>query len=329
MTPERNLDVLSASPLFRSVDLAVLEKELDGSRALDIPAGEVLLDPGVGNEDIYIVLDGELLVCLEPRLNHPLACLKEGDCVGELSIIDARPPSAYVLAAVDCRLLAIPKEVLWQMLAKQQAMALNLLHILTRRIRENNAILLSSLELQREYRNRAETDPVTGLHNRNWLNDVYPKQIELSERIGQRVSLLLLDIDHFKRVNDAHGHLTGDEALRHIGQLVRRNLRSTDLCARFGGEEITVLMPATDALQARQMADRLRGIIAATPLVLDDGSPLSLTVSGGIVEWQPGLSFEALVRAADQAMYRAKAAGRNRIEQSRLGTAFELKEAPV
>ena len=314
----RILALLPAAKLFHTVALDAITQELAESRPLSAEAGQVVLDPKHGNSDIFIVLSGELLVCLEPRVVNPLARMGPGDCVGELSIIDAALPSAYVVAAVRTELLAIAKPVLWRMMAAQQVMALNLLHVLSRRIRENNVVLLGSLEIQREYRNKAETDALTGLHNRHWFTDVFPKQLELCERTGQHAALLMVDIDHFKRVNDTYGHLVGDDALRHIGLLLRRNLRGTDLCARFGGEEMVVLMPGTDIHQARLTAERLRENIANATLQLSDGRTLSLTVSGGIAQWQPGMAVDALIRDADEALYRAKTAGRNQIALGRL-----------
>jgi diguanylate cyclase (GGDEF)-like protein len=310
--------VLSKSALFADVDLSVIDAELSESRRLCVEGGQVLLDPTQVNADIFVVLSGELLVCLEPRMLKPLVRLGVGDCVGELSIIDAAPPSAFVVAAVETELLAISKPMLWRMLELQQNMALNLLRVLSRRIRENNVVLLGSLVLQREYRNKAETDALTGLHNRAWFEEIFPKQLELCERTGQHASLLMLDIDHFKRVNDEYGHQSGDQALRHLGLLLQKNLRATDLCARYGGEEMIVLMPGTEIAQAKLTADRLRESLAASPVVLQDGRLLKLQVSGGLSQWQPGVALEDLVRAADLALYRAKEGGRNRITVSLL-----------
>ncbi|MFZ2309286.1 MAG: GGDEF domain-containing protein [Rhodoferax sp.] len=321
---DRVPSLLANSRLFKGVDLATMDAELRESRLLSIDPGQVLLDPKHLNTHIYIVLHGELLVCLEPKITNPLVRLGVGDCVGELSIIDASAPSAYVVAAVQTQLLSITKPVLWRMLALQQTMALNLLHVLAHRIRENNVVLLGSLELQRQYRNKAETDALTGLHNRAWFEEVFPKQLELCERTGQHASLLMVDIDHFKKVNDEYGHSCGDEVLRHMGSLLRRNLRSTDLCARYGGEEMIVLMPGTEMLQGQLTADRLRESIANTPLRLQDGRELTVQVSGGIAQWQPGTALHDLIRSADQALYKAKDGGRNQIATSTLPNHFEV-----
>lgn len=316
--------ILQGSVLFKGVEIASIQSELNDSRVQAIEPGQVLLDPKHINTHIYILLHGELLVCLEPKITHPLLRLGVGDCVGELSIIDASAPSAYVVASVPTHLLVISKPVLWRMLAVQQVMALNLLHVLARRIRENNTVLLGSLELQRQYRSKAETDALTGLHNRAWFEEVFPKQLELCERTGQQVSLLMVDLDHFKKVNDTYGHTVGDEVLRHMGYLLRHNLRSTDLCARYGGEEMIVLMPGTELVHAHLTAERLRESVAATPLKLEDGRELEIHLSGGIAQWQPGVRLSDLIRSADQALYKAKDAGRNRIEMQALPPTIAL-----
>lgn len=304
---------LAMSRLFAGVDMESIDGELINGRFLEIQPGQILLDPAGTNADIYIVVAGELLVCLEPDPRNPLVRLGVGECVGELSIIDDRPPSAYVMPAVPSRLLAIPRETLWRILDLQKITALNLLRILAQRIRENNALIYASLELRREHDRCDDTDQLTGLHNRAWAEDVFPRQLELSVRIGQHLSLLIIDIDYFVRLNDFYGQSAGDAALGHVGQVVRRSLRLNDLCARWGGDEVAVLMPATEVALARLTADRVRGAIAANPMALPDGLNLPLTVSGGIAEWVPGQTFQALVETAMQALAQAKKAGRNQI----------------
>ena len=316
------LAILADSTLFKDVDLSVIESELREARHLRIEAGQVLLDPKEVNLNIYVVLEGELLVCLEPNLGNPLVRVGRGDCVGELSIIDTALPSAYVMPAGPTQLLAISKEVLWRMMGLEQRIAVNLLYVLSQRIRESNVVLLGNLEIQREYRNKAETDSLTGLHNRTWFEEVFPKQLELCERIGQHASLMMIDVDHFKKVNDQYGHQSGDEALRHIGRLLLRNLRGTDLCARYGGEEVIVLMPGTEISQARLTAERLRESIGASLLSLPDGRQIKLTISGGIAQWQPGILLSGLINAADRALYHAKEGGRNQIAVSLAARAF-------
>ncbi|RYH07642.1 MAG: diguanylate cyclase, partial [Alphaproteobacteria bacterium] len=132
---------------------------------------------------------------------------------------------------------------------------------------------------------------------------------------GQPVSILLCDIDHFKKVNDIHGHAAGDEVLREFGRRLRENIRPLDLACRYGGEEFVVIMPETSQELAQQAGERLRQLIAESPFAIGRGDELKVTMSGGVATIaQPDDAIEAILKRADDALYRAKSAGRNKIE---------------
>lgn len=161
----------------------------------------------------------------------------------------------------------------------------------------------------------AQTDPLTGLPNRRVLVERLAAEVERSKRYGTQVSILLLDIDHFKRVNDGHGHLVGDEVLVGIAQLLRLAVRAVDVVARYGGEEFVVILPETAPEGATTFAERVRERVAEHPFPDPSGRTLRLTTSIGIATF-PGPridSVEDLVARADEALYRAKAEGRNRV----------------
>jgi diguanylate cyclase (GGDEF)-like protein len=162
-------------------------------------------------------------------------------------------------------------------------------------------------------RHLAMYDELTGLPNRRQSLLALARQVALARRTGQPLALLMLDIDHFKRVNDAHGHLAGDAALRHVAQTMASRLRRQDTPGRFGGEEFLCVLPATSGEGARQLADAMREAVAQQPFVFGGGRTLLLTVSVGVSELPPGSmrSIEALISAADAALYRAKDGGRN------------------
>lgn len=163
------------------------------------------------------------------------------------------------------------------------------------------------------------TDALTGLYNRRYLEMRMQAEVARARRHEQALSCLFLDADHFKLINDTHGHAAGDLALIALASNVRRQLRAGDLATRYGGEEIAVLLPHTGLRDAALLAERIRQRIAASPVRLDGGKELPLTVSIGVSELQPlpGLNEEQLaarlLEQADQALYRAKAAGRNRV----------------
>ena len=157
----------------------------------------------------------------------------------------------------------------------------------------------------------AATDALTGQPNRRALDQLLQRQVALAERGAQPFSLLLLDIDHFKQINDVHGHGVGDAALKAFASRVREQLRAGDVCARFGGEEFVVVLPTTDLPAAREIAERLRHTMAAT--VLLTAPPLTATVSIGTAEFTRGLTPQQLLNMADEAVYVAKKNGRNQV----------------
>jgi diguanylate cyclase (GGDEF)-like protein len=158
----------------------------------------------------------------------------------------------------------------------------------------------------------ANEDDLTGLKNRRaWMEEAQ-QQLQLAKRLKTPLSVLVLDIDHFKKVNDAHGHPAGDAVLRGIGQLLSMCLRVTDIPGRLGGEEFAVLAPGTDAKGALQIAETLRNAIAQERIE-DAGLTLQVTASIGIASMPAGLpdvDLDDLMRAADQALYSAKRNGR-------------------
>lgn len=160
---------------------------------------------------------------------------------------------------------------------------------------------------------QAHTDPLTGLPNRARLQDVFDREKRRSRRSQSPLSVVIIDLDHFKAVNDNHGHAAGDEALVHVARVLDTSLRGADLVARLGGEEFCLLLPGNDSRQALAVAEKLRSKLEAAPLLFA-GQVIRLTVSGGIAEYGvDGEYLDELSRVADQKLYRAKADGRNRI----------------
>ena len=175
------------------------------------------------------------------------------------------------------------------------------------------AIAIESMLNRERLRRAGMTDGLTGVHNRRYFD--HRSLIEFSQAVRHRYPLacLFLDIDHFKTINDRHGHPVGDEVLRQVGGLIQRSLRTGDLAARYGGEEFVVLLPRTDAAGAREVAERIRLMVQEAPFVTPDGGTLSATLSVGLAMLPDGAtSFGELLAAADRAVYEAKRAGRNR-----------------
>jgi len=160
----------------------------------------------------------------------------------------------------------------------------------------------------------AVTDPLTGLHNRRYMNGQLEALVARANRGGDPVALLVLDIDHFKSVNDSFGHDAGDEVLREFSVRLATNVRAVDLPCRFGGEEFVVVMPGTTLEDAHRIAERIRRDVGASPFRILGGEPLGITVSVGVAATMGGDDTPAsLLKRADEGVYEAKNSGRNRV----------------
>jgi len=182
-------------------------------------------------------------------------------------------------------------------------------------ITERKLAQTALLESEKKLLVLATTDVLTELPNRRKFLTRLKEEFDRARRFGnQRCSILMVDLDHFKQVNDTHGHAVGDAVLKHFAQLMRKTFRNIDMAARVGGEEFAVILPGTDLAAAQVSAERLRELVAKTPLV-QDGKTISVTVSIGAVAMVPSDSEadQTLIRA-DEALYRAKENGRNRVE---------------
>ena len=174
-------------------------------------------------------------------------------------------------------------------------------------------LLMCTERSQREIERTARTDHLTGIYNRGAIEGLAGRMISASIRHGTPMSLMVVDIDHFKRINDELGHAAGDKALLATVQMMQTLVRSCDLLGRLGGEEFVVLMPDTDAVQARQAAERMRNEVELRPVTFF-GTFRSLTVSIGVSEYRvEDGDFNHLLQRADRALYQAKHNGRNRV----------------
>ena len=186
-------------------------------------------------------------------------------------------------------------------------MTSNIFHILVLHF----AILLHYRTIEKD----VNTDPLTGLVSRRHFTELATREISRARRFGDALGLMMIDVDHFKRINDTHGHAVGDRALVAFADACRNSLRSVDIVARLGGDEFVALIPATCGKDLAALAERLRQGVAEASIARHDGSPLSLTASIGLASAVGDAIPELgeLMRQADASLYRAKAAGRNTV----------------
>jgi diguanylate cyclase (GGDEF)-like protein len=302
---------LERTQLFANVGLESVEYLFECCQQRKLERGEHLLEPGVANNHLYLVLDGELRVYLSDRNLPAHAVLGPGDCAGEMSLLDGQVASALVLAAKDTLLLVVPHEVLWSLVDCSHGVARNLLAIISGRMRESNRALVAMQARSLEFEDTASVDALTGIHNRHWLLESYPRAIARCERDGTPVCLVIADIDLFRGFNERFGYLSGDAVLRRMARRLADGLRAQDLIARYGGEEFMILLPDASVDDALPIAERLRELVGiGSGLKTGEG----VTLSCGVAQMFRGESLAELISRADAALRRAKENGRDRIE---------------
>jgi diguanylate cyclase (GGDEF)-like protein len=189
---------------------------------------------------------------------------------------------------------------------------------LQKQLEEKNTALEGEInrrrEAEAELRIKAVTDPLTNIYNRRYFFELATKEFSRSRREGETFSIIMIDIDYFKNVNDSYGHLIGDQTLIRFSEICLANIREYDILARYGGEEFVILLPQTDADQALALAERLRDSVEKTPLEFGE-IIVSITASFGISGSNKDmpLALDKILDRADQALYWSKKAGRNRI----------------
>jgi diguanylate cyclase (GGDEF)-like protein len=286
---------------------------LEHSLLRTLKTGERLIEPDSHNQHLHLILEGSLHVHLLEKESQQYTTLGAGECVGEISIVDGKYPSAFVVAAKPARILSIPLDTVWSLLNNSHQVAGNLLGILVSRLRNDNKALINSKMREKLFERQAYVDALTGVHNRHWMHKAFPRTLQRCMRNKAPFAVMVIDIDHFKKINDAHGHQTGDVALKHIARCVQENLRPHDLLVRYGGEEFAVLLTEADQEETARVADRLRSKVEEIEIRSREIA-FRVTLSIGITMTQNTDDLDHLIREADQALYLAKQRGRNRIE---------------
>jgi diguanylate cyclase (GGDEF)-like protein len=306
--------LLAGLELFQGVRPDDVQNLLQKCDRRDLLAGEVLLSPGSKNESVYVVLSGMLQVHIGSPDAPVVAHLDVGACAGEMSIIEDRDPSAFVVASEATHLLVIHQSILWDMVNASHAFSKNLLVVLSERVRSHNQVIADSYGNLQKFEKHATTDALTGLSNRHAMEETFPREVRRCLQNREPVSLIMIDVDRFKEFNDRFGHVAGDRVLSAVGHVLRNHFRPRDHLVRFGGDEVAVLLPGIAVAEAVVIAERVRDAVAGTTGGSKDSLiQVPVEISMGVAERREDDTFEELLRAADEALYRAKDAGRNKV----------------
>jgi diguanylate cyclase (GGDEF)-like protein len=282
----------------------------------NLQAEEVLITPGKTNSTVYFILQGRLRIHLNTPDSKPIAILQPGNSVGEMSVIDHQPTSAYVIADCPCKLMVMNEDILWSLVQSSHAAACNLLFILTNKLRATDITFSNLIETERMYQQYGFVDALTGVYSRYWVDNMIKRLVKRTSSSGYPLSALLFDIDCFKEFNKCHGKVYGDHVLSSIAQGISYNLRPSELIARYGEDEFIVLLPDVEIEKARKIAERLlESIIKRVPVMPDGQTVPHPTMSCGIASINPNQPQEALFAAMEAALDRARKMGGNCISE--------------
>lgn len=309
--PISRMDFLSLE-IFKNVSFESIAGYLLSCKTLNINEGDIIIAPDNAERRLIILLSGLLGVKLDTNDNVFSNDITPGDCAGEMSIFDNVKPSATVFARQPSKILVIPPDIALAMINASHDLCLNFLHMLSQRIRHSNKVVCEDQFHIRCIEEESKVDALTGLHNRRWLEDMYTREMNRSNAGKFNLCAFMVDIDHFKHVNDNYGHLAGDQILKAVAQELSFSLRPSDMPVRYGGEEFTVFLPGTTKENALMIAERIRANIEKMKIALASNQMLQVTVSIGITMRTAGDTVQSIIDRADGALYTAKNSGRNK-----------------
>ncbi len=297
---------LSKVPLLHGLSEDDLRRIAEATRRQSFDTGADIVEIGEPGRSLYLIVEGHVQVLYPARsTDFELARLGPGDFFGEMALLNDRPRSATVRAVDPVDVLVLDKSDFRRILMGSPAVAIQLLEALSIRIR-NADEQISGLS------DKAMRDALTGLLNRRAFHERMAEEVDRARRYGDQFSLILLDLDHFKSINDGLGHDVGDQVLSWVGRILTEHTRAADAPFRVGGEEFAVLCPATSSSVARAVAERLVGVVGeARPPVKPE---VHVTMSAGHATCPDhGSAHDRLYNVADAALLRAKSEGRNRV----------------
>jgi len=304
--------------LFADIDTSSIKTIIDECNVVRVEKDEILPRPQGRDACMHIVLSGALSNTSNHDVDEKPVSYNDrvlpGESAGELSVLDGSLPTNTLKALQVSTLLVIDATTLWLLIEKSNGVARNLLRRLAFRLRTANAQLRRNEKVGNFYRQLSMVDGLTGLYNRAWLNERLSDMIAKAHATQSPLSLILIDLDHFKQFNDTFGHLEGDNALRITATTLHTALRPSDYAVRYGGEEILIILPDSTHPASMVVAQRLCERLRLTMVFEDIQHPLPhITASLGVATLMPHQDADALVAQADAALYRAKKAGRNQV----------------
>jgi diguanylate cyclase (GGDEF)-like protein len=279
--------------------------------------GEIIVQEDTPGDAIHLISSGQTAVIKGGFPNPTILGFRgAGEIIGEMAVLENSARFASVIALTPLRLLSLSSEKFDQFIGENPDISRKIMRVLSSRLRQAGEEKTSEQFLSHqvdELREQAVRDVLTGLFNRRYLEETLQREFSRARRENLAVSILIMDVDHFKHINDTYGHQAGDYVLQEFGRLLQECVRLEDIVCRFGGDEFVVVMPGASAEVARERGERIRASFDALFLTFE-GHAIGATLSMGAATLPAhGAGADEVLAMADQALYQAKQAGRNRV----------------
>ncbi len=312
---------LQTVDIFSQLTSEEIESIVDRLHPLDIEPKKSIFQEGDEGRQLYIVESGKVAISirLPNGTEREIVEFKSGDFFGEMSIFENAPRSASCSTKEKSRLLAMDDSDFFRLMAEHPYTAIKImfrmLNSITQRLRNTSEFHSDMVRWGETARKRAITDELTGAYNRRFLDEALTDQFETSQREGRPFTLIMIDLDYFREINESYGHAKGDEVILSVVDVYRNRLRKNDILARYGGDEFSVILPDTAIDEAKRIAEDICLEVRALDVLKGrPGSIQKITTSQGLASYpEHADTLEALREAADQALYQAKEAGRDRV----------------
>ncbi len=312
-------DFLKKVDIFSSLDPKELSLLVSSFEVIDEGAGTCLFKEGDEGNEMYIVFSGRVTttVSLPDGKTIELASFKAGDFFGEMSIFDQASRSATCTTHEPSRLLSLHERDFFTFLTRYPDSAIKIIYrmlsITASRLMNSSRFLSDMVQWGENARKRAITDEMTGLFNRRFLDDAFDAQFQRAETEGTPLTVVMVDLDHFREINEEYGHQAGDRVILTVAPIFKKHMKSTDILARYGGDEFTFVCPDTDMDDAMERAQAICDAIR-TLNIFDEQNGPRITTSQGLASFpRHAKDLKTLREMADQALYSAKEMGRDRV----------------
>lgn len=321
MTLPATGDFLKSVSIFSLLEREEIEKISSALRPVEAAKGTVLFRQGDEGRELYIVESGCIASSIElpDGGNREIALFRPGDFFGEMSIFEEAPRSATCSAKEDSILLRLRDRDFFSVIDSYPLIAIKImyrmLNIVTQRLEKTGAFLSDMVTWGEQARRRAITDELTGVYNRRFLEDVIPDYLRSAQANQSELTLIMVDLDRFREINESYGNQMGDRAIIEVVSVFRRHLSEKDIIARYGGDEFTVMLPGTGMARATEIATAICEEVRRLTFLQEAGGAIDrITTSQGIASFpESAVDLRSLRVAADEALYRAKEAGKDRV----------------